>query len=73
MVGSRGFKPRMRIGGWGLGFTWTPKVGKIMTFMAIITSLGLLFCILLGFSGRLGACHRCRETTTSRPMTGFRV
>ena len=29
--------------------TWTPKVCKIMTFMAIILGLGLLFYILLGF------------------------
>ena len=36
----------------GLGFmvlTWTPKVCKIMAFMAIIMGLGLLFYILLGF------------------------
>ena len=25
----------------GLGFTWTPKVSKIMAFMAIILGLGL--------------------------------
>ena len=29
--------------------TWTPKVCKIMAFMAIIMGLGLLFYILLGF------------------------
>ena len=29
--------------------TWTPKVCKIMAFMAIIWGLGLLFYILLGF------------------------
>ena len=29
--------------------TWTPKVCKIMAFMAIIRALGLLFYILLGF------------------------
>ena len=29
--------------------TWTPKVGKIMAFMAIVMGLGLLFYILLGF------------------------
>ena len=33
----------------GLGSTWTPKVCKIMTFMAVIMGLGLLFYILLGF------------------------
>ena len=33
----------------GLGFTWTPKVGKIMAFMAIIMGVGLLFHMLLGF------------------------
>ena len=30
-------------------FTWTPKVCKVMAFMAIIRGLGLLFYILLGF------------------------
>ena len=29
--------------------TWTPKVGKIIAFMAIIRGLGLLFYILLRF------------------------
>ena len=29
--------------------TWTPKVCKIMAFMAIIRGLGSLFYILLGF------------------------
>ena len=29
--------------------TWTPKVRKIMAFMAIIRGLRLLFYILLGF------------------------
>ena len=29
--------------------TWTPKVCKIMAFMAIIMGLGLLFYIFLGF------------------------
>ena len=29
--------------------TWTPKVGKILAFMAIIMGLGPLFYILLGF------------------------
>ena len=29
--------------------TWTPKVCKIITFIAIIINLGLLFYILLGF------------------------
>ena len=32
----------------GLGFTWIPKVCKIMAFMAVIMGLGLLFYILLG-------------------------
>ena len=32
-----------------LRFTWTPKVRKIMAFMAFIMGLGLLFYILLGF------------------------
>ena len=30
-------------------FTWTPKVCKIMAFMAVIMGLGLLFYIPLGF------------------------
>ena len=29
--------------------TWTPKMCKIMAFMAVIMGLGLLFYILLGF------------------------
>ena len=29
--------------------TWTPKVCKIVAFMAVIMGLGLLFYILLGF------------------------
>ena len=36
--------------------TWTPKVCKIMACMAIITGLGLLFYILLGFRYQL--CER---------------
>ena len=32
----------------GLGCTWTPKVCKMMAFIAIIRGLGLLFYILLG-------------------------
>ena len=28
--------------------TWTPKVGKLMAFMAVIMGSGLLFYILLG-------------------------
>ena len=35
-----------------MGTSWTPKVCKLMAFMAVILGLGLLFCILLGF--RLG-------------------
>ena len=35
--------------GNNLPATWTPKVCKIMAFMAIIMGLGLLFYILLGF------------------------
>ena len=33
---------------FGKNFTWTPKVCKIMAFMAIIRGLRLLFHILLG-------------------------
>ena len=34
-----------------LGNAWTPKVCKIMAFMAIIRGLGLLFYIFLGLGG----------------------
>ena len=37
-----------------LGCTWTPKVCKIMAFMAVIMGLGLLFYMLLGFRQGLG-------------------
>ena len=37
------------LGFWGPGFTWTPKVGKIIAFRAVIMGLGPLFCILFGF------------------------
>ena len=30
--------------------TWTPKVRKIMAFMAVVMGLGLLFYIVLGSS-----------------------
>ena len=33
---------------WDVGSSWTPKVCKIMAFMAIIMGLGPLFYILLG-------------------------
>ena len=32
-----------------LSGAWTPKVSKLMAFMAVIMGLGLLFYILLGF------------------------
>ena len=32
-----------------LGNAWTPKVCKIMAFLAIIRGLGLLFYIFVGF------------------------
>ena len=35
-------------------YTWTPKVCKIMAFMAVIMGLGLLCYILLGFRQGLG-------------------
>ena len=38
-----------RLGLKAQGSTWTPKVCKIMAFMAVIMGLGLLFYILLGF------------------------
>ena len=33
----------------GLGCTWTPKLCKIMAFMAVLMGLGPLFYILFGF------------------------
>ena len=33
----------------GFGFTWTPKVCKIMAFIAMFMGLRLLFYLLLGF------------------------
>ena len=44
------------------GDTWTPKVCKIMAFMAIIRDLGLLFYILLGF--RYGGLHMAKGLET---------
>ena len=35
-----------------LGLTWTPKVRKIIAFMAVLMGLGLSFYILLGFRYR---------------------
>ena len=38
-----------RLDAWDvMVITWTPKVCKIMAFMAVIMGLGLLFYILLG-------------------------
>ena len=34
--------------------TWTPKVCKVMAFMAVIVGLGSLFYILLGLRQGLG-------------------
>ena len=38
---------------YSLATTWTPKVCKIMDFMAVIMGLGLLFYIPLGFRYRV--------------------
>ena len=38
--------------------TWTPKVCKIMAFVAIIMGLGLLFYILLEFTLRVQVPNR---------------
>ena len=43
------FRSHVRYKPANLGGTWTPKVCKIMAFMAITMGLGLLFYILLGF------------------------
>ena len=40
--------------------TWTPKVCKIMAFMAIIMGLGLTFYILLGFRETLNSTLKPR-------------
>ena len=37
--------------------TWTPKISKIMAFMAVIMGLGLLFYILLGFRNLINPLH----------------
>ena len=37
-------EPRM---GWLLGITYTPQVGKIMAFKAVLRGFGLIFCLLL--------------------------
>ena len=43
-----------------IGNTWTPKVGKIMAFMATVMGLGLLFYILFG--GGLGYLEKNKIT-----------
>ena len=44
--------------------TWTPKVGKIIAFMAVIMGVGLLFYILLGFR----YCSRAPYKFSSRNL-----
>ena len=41
--------PGLGAQGFCSGSTWTPKIGKIMAFMAVILGLGLLFYTLLRF------------------------
>ena len=48
--------------------TWTPKVCKIMAFLAIIPGLGLLFYILLGF--RLKLCFAIGMDPYVNPFEG---
>ena len=52
--------------------SWTPKVCKIMTFMATIMCLGLLFYILLGFRRSLNQSstrwRRQREKLSQTPL-----
>ena len=45
--------------------TWTPKVCKIMAFMAVIMGLGLLFYILLGFRNTLNMENRMEHKMVS--------
>ena len=51
------------------GQTWTPKVCKIMAFMAVIGGLGPLFYILLGFR----YCHHLSSIDSVFRVLGFRV
>ena len=48
---------RLRVGRFGeevkIG-TWTPKICKIISLLAVILGLGLLFYILLGLGTGLG-------------------
>ena len=37
--------------------TWTPKVGRFMSSLAVFDGLRLLFCILLGFGYPNGPCR----------------
>ena len=56
--------------------TWTPKVGKIMAFMAIIRGLGPLFYILLGFRYLLRPDQSMNRTVFAmsiRRIQGFRA
>ena len=43
------------------------KIYKIMTFMAVIMALGLLFYILLGFRYLPGYMHACMHACSSMP------
>ena len=47
--------------------SWTPKVCKIMAFMAIMRGLGLSFCIHLGF--RLGVLDWARPSPCTSVAT----
>ena len=58
-----------------LASTWTPKVCKIIAFMATIMVLGLLFYMLLGFRyslfGWLCARAACAQTELLYPAKGY--
>ena len=43
------YRVSLNLRAWDLTTTWTPKVCKIMAFMATFKGLGLLFYIPLGF------------------------
>ena len=51
--------------------TWTPKVCKIMAFMAIILGLGLLFYILSGFRYGIKRTFRQIENQNDPPQLKF--
>ena len=50
--------------GVGVITTWTPKVGKIIAFWAVIMGLGPFFYILLGFRNSKVKNQTQNDTTT---------